>query len=71
MYELSRVRLHSIGPKGARYQDVSVAAQRQNQPRQLRHEIVVAAGVMQFRNRGHARRQVRRHITRRLCDAQR
>ncbi|NMO54536.1 hypothetical protein HH310_25555 [Actinoplanes sp. TBRC 11911] len=24
MYELSRVRLHSIGPKGARYQDVTI-----------------------------------------------
>lgn len=24
MYELSRVRLHSVGPKGARYQDVTL-----------------------------------------------
>jgi hypothetical protein len=28
MYELSRVRLHAIGPKGARYQDVTVDLRR-------------------------------------------
>ena len=28
MYELSRVRLHSVGPKGARYQDVTLDLRR-------------------------------------------
>ena len=28
MYELSRVRLHAVGPKGARYQDVTLDLRR-------------------------------------------
>ena len=32
MYELSRIRLHSVGPKGARYQDVTIDLRDVGQP---------------------------------------